>query len=271
MANDSVALNSLIQAIDVAQNSAGQDVKNNDSFSEIVGFKLWNKFVDWAHCHDLPLVVGAYGVHQRFITVSYTSEGIPQLKKKNVIVFMLGDEDRSIAMDRVSNDAKGVMLGKTEKLKKYSQELIDGEASLPPFPADVEGRLIPDDWFVERDSGTLPEEDGECEVLMMPAASKEKKERWSAENTKRGRSSADRGRDSKLLKRSEQEYFDKKSEMVKMLSEATKNITADSGFEENVKLFRKLAVSASAAKKKMATVKKYTTYFKRAEEEETTK
>ena len=54
MALDTLALVPLMPGFSVTEPD-----ENDDGFSETIGYKLWNKFVDWAHCEDLPLVVGA--------------------------------------------------------------------------------------------------------------------------------------------------------------------------------------------------------------------
>lgn len=154
--------------------------ENDGAFSEAIGYKLWNKFVDWAHCHDLPLVVDAYAIRQKYTSVTYKN-GKAVVRKSSVLVFMMGDKERCVCTDRVSNDAR--MLRMTKKIRRFSQELLEGQVAPLPFPRDLEGRLIPEDWFVERDTGTRPTEVGDRKVLIMPPASEEKKQRWEEEET----------------------------------------------------------------------------------------
>ena len=89
--------------------------------------KLWRDFVDWAHCHDLPLVVGAYALYDKSSRLE-KNQGRRQL----CLAFMSLTENalnaaKIIEIDRVSPES---MTNKLEKLVEYTRELIEGETKL---------------------------------------------------------------------------------------------------------------------------------------------
>lgn len=260
MALDALALVPLMPGFSVTEPG-----ENDDAFSETIGYKLWNKFVDWAHCEDLPLVVGAYAIHQKYTRVSERENGTLDIARSSVIVFMMGDEERSVCLDRVSKSAR--MLALTERIKRYSQEIVDGDVAPPPLPENADARLVPEDWFVERDTGTRPEplggDGGSGNVLIMPPASEEKKKMWSETGSKKRKTAE------KSLQKFQKDYVAKQNQIATMLNEAVENVRNDE-FDANAKLFKRLTTVTHEMKKKYRVMKKYEAAIEIAEDREVT-
>lgn len=243
---------SSIQAVELQQIPSLQTTESS-GISETVGYSLWNKFVHWCHCNDIPLVYGAYAINRKYPRVSYVNNE-RRITISSVIEFMMGDADRKVSIDRVCNDK---LLSQAEKLRKHSQELLDEEVVAPPLPEDFDGRLVPQEWFVEKDSNTGLEEVGVHMVLTMPPASEEKKKRWedreSDKGKKRKRTSYERDLD--YAKKLSNEYVAKQFSFCAMLNEACENVKTNE-LEANIALLKKMMTAAKEMKRK------YTAYAK---------
>lgn len=165
----------------ILHHSDGPHLPARTDDSMIHSLKLWRDFVDWAHCHDLPLVVGAYAIYDKYSRLQ-DERGEKRTRLAFVSLTKNAKETANIVeIDRVSTE---IMSDKLEKLMEYTRELIDGDTKLPLLENDGDCVLVPERMFRELDTGTLPREEGCQKALVMPPALEKKKIKWAA-NTKR--------------------------------------------------------------------------------------
>lgn len=150
---------------------------SEQNVAAFAALKLWRDFVDWAHCHDLPLVVGAYALYDKSSRLEET-----QGRRHLCLAFMSLTENaldaaKIIEIDHVSPES---MTNKLEKLTEYTRELVGGQTKLLRLGEGADCTLVPERLFREPDTGTLPREEGCQKVLVMPPALEKKKIKWAA-------------------------------------------------------------------------------------------
>ncbi len=233
--------------------SLSRDVeKESEDFN---GFKLWTKFVDWAYCHDLPLVVGAYALRRQYFQTSKKGKG---LNWTTVLVFMPADAEVREQIDRVDGERNATLMNKTERIKKVTQEILDEERSVPAVVLDGLTRPVPEQWYADPKTESRVRERGELKVLEMPAAPDESKQKWKsgAVGGKRKRTATDPAGDlGFVLKRLESEKRGAVTEISEILQRMVKNLVKDD-YEDNRSLLKEVGNSLRRAQKAAAAIAK---------------
>ena len=155
--------------------------------SHEIGWKLFNRFMTYAHAHDIPVVADTLFVMQK-----YPNQGVKKTSWKNVFVVRLPDGVK-FEMDRITKDDK--FAKRFSKMKRAVERLIACKQSVTFAEESLPERMtaIPEEWYEKADvpSVLVAHEWGKVVSFERPSTDADRAA-WTSNKRKRGEGDEDR-------------------------------------------------------------------------------